>query len=225
MAITSHLEHTLTRNHPVQMVLLFCIVSSGSVTNFFPTVVKTLGYSNVYSLLLTAPPYVIAVVATYCNALHADRTGERYLHVTIPLLCAVASFVLAAATSSLAPRYVAMCLMVPSVYSGYVVALAWISNTIPRPPAKRAAALAFINAVSNSSSIYASYMYPNSAGPAYTAAFVVNSATSFVAICAATVLRVMLVRLNKKLERGVYVPGAINAAPGAAAAHGFRFKV
>lgn len=207
------------------MVLLFCTVSSGSVTNFFPTVVKTLGYSNVYSLLLTAPPYVIAVIATYCNALHADRTGERYLHVTIPLLCAVASFVLAATTSSLAPRYVSMCLMVPSVYSGYVVALAWISNTIPRPPAKRAAALAFINAVSNSSSIYASYMYPNSAAPAYTAAFIVNSATSFVAICAATVLRVMLVRLNKKLEMGVYVPGAINAAPGAAAAHGFRFKV
>ncbi|KAG6358802.1 hypothetical protein INS49_012321 [Diaporthe citri] len=209
----------------VLMVLLFCIVSSGSVTNFFPTVVKTLGYSNVYSLLLTAPPYVIAVIATYCNALHADRTGERYLHITIPLLCAVASFVLAATTSSLAPRYVSMCLMVPSVYSGYVVALAWISNTIPRPPAKRAAALAFINAVSNSSSIYASYMYPNSAAPAYTVAFIVNSATSFVAICAATVLRVMLVRLNKKLERGVYVPGAINAAPGAAAAHGFRFKV
>ncbi|KAG8158410.1 hypothetical protein KVR01_011532 [Diaporthe batatas] len=209
----------------VLMILLFCIVSSGSVTNFFPAVVKTLGYSNVYSLLLTAPPYVLAVAATYANALHADRTGERYLHVTVPLLCAVASFVLAATTSSLAPRYVSMCLMVPSVYSGYVVALAWISNTIPRPPAKRAAALAFINAVSNSSSIYASYMYPNRAAPAYTVAFVVNSATSFVAICAATVLRVMLVRLNGKLERGVYVPGAINAAPGAAAAHGFRFKV
>ncbi|KAK2616014.1 hypothetical protein N8I77_002733 [Diaporthe amygdali] len=209
----------------VLMILLFCIVSSGSVTNFFPTVVKTLGYSNVYSLLLTAPPYVIAVIATYCNALHADRTGERYLHITVPLLAAVASFVLAATTSSLAPRYVSMCLMVPSVYSGYVVALAWISNTIPRPPAKRAAALAFINAVSNSSSIYASYMYPNSAGPAYTVAFIVNSATSFIAICAATVLRVMLVRLNKKLERGEYVPGAINAAPGAAAAHGFRFKI
>lgn len=96
---------------------------------------------------------------------------------------------------------------------------------MPRPPAKRAAALAFINAVSNTSSIYASYMYPDSAAPAYTIAFVVNSITSFIAICAATVLRMMLVRLNKKLEAGVYVPGAVNAAPGEAAAHGFRFKV
>lgn len=57
-----------------------------------------------------------------------------------------------------------MMLMVPGVYTGYVVALAWISNCLPRPPAKRAAALAFINAVSNASSIYASYMYPSSAG-------------------------------------------------------------
>jgi len=54
--------------------------------------------------------------------------------------------------------------MVPGVYTGYVVALAWISNTLPRPPAKRAAALAFINAISNTSSIYASYMYKSSFG-------------------------------------------------------------
>lgn len=60
-----------------------------------------------------------------------------------------------------------MMLMVPGVYTGYVVGLAWISNTMPRPPAKRAAALAAINAVSNTSSIYASYMYPPSDGPRY----------------------------------------------------------
>ena len=41
-----------------QMVLLFCNVASGSVTNFFPTVVATLGYGKISSLLLTAPPYV-----------------------------------------------------------------------------------------------------------------------------------------------------------------------
>jgi hypothetical protein len=52
-------------------------------------------------------------------------------------------------------------------FAGYVVALGWISNCMPRPPAKRAAALAAINAVSNTSSIYASYMFPGSAGPRY----------------------------------------------------------
>ena len=118
-----------------------------------------------------------------------------------------------------------MMLMVPAVYTGYVVALAWISNTMPRPPAKRAAGLAFINAVSNTSSIYASYMYPNSAAPGYTIAFSVNCCMSFIAICAATVLRFMLVRLNKKLDRGERVEGAVNAPMGNAEEHGFRFKI
>ncbi|KAL8711216.1 MAG: hypothetical protein Q9220_004361 [cf. Caloplaca sp. 1 TL-2023] len=152
----------------VLMVLVFCFVASGTVTNLFPTVVKTLGYGNIQSLLLTVPPYVLGVITTFCNSWHADKTGERYFHITLPLYFAVAAFIIAAATTKTAPRYLAMMLMIPGVYTGYVVALAWISNTLPRPPAKRAAALAAINAVSNASSIYASYMYPESAGPRYT---------------------------------------------------------
>ncbi|KAL2023161.1 hypothetical protein VTK56DRAFT_3767 [Thermocarpiscus australiensis] len=209
----------------ILLVLLFCIVASGSVTNFFPTVVKTLGYDSVVTLLLTAPPYVLGVIATYLNATHADKTGERYWHVTVPLWVAIVAFIIAATTTSIAPRYLSMMLMVPSVYSGFVVALAWISNTMPRPPAKRAAALAFINAVSNCSSIYASYMYPASADPHYTVAMIVNCITAFIAVCAATVMRIVLVRLNKKLDAGIFVEGAINAVPGEGAAHGFRFKV
>ncbi|KAG9616863.1 MFS transporter, partial [Aureobasidium melanogenum] len=179
----------------ILMALLFGIVASGSVTNFFPTVVATLGYSKIISLCLTAPPYCLAVITAFLNALHADRTGERFFHITIPLLFAVAAFILAAATTSTAPRYVAMMLMVPGVYTGYVVALAWISNTIPRPPAKRAAALAGINAISNASSIYASYMYPSSAGPRYVVAMSVNCATAALAIIMAFTLRMILVRL------------------------------
>lgn len=92
--------------------MLFCIVSSGSVTNFFPTVVQTLGYNDIITLLLTAPPYVLAVVSTLVNAWHADKTGERYRHVVLPLFVAMGAFILAASTTSLAPRYIAMMLMV-----------------------------------------------------------------------------------------------------------------
>ncbi|KAI1344896.1 major facilitator superfamily domain-containing protein [Xylariaceae sp. FL0016] len=209
----------------VLLVILFGIVASGSVTNFFPAVVKTLGYNNVETLLLTSPPYVLCVIATAINAWHADRTGERYWHITIPLYVALVAFIIAATTTSLGPRYLSMMLMVPGVYCAFVVALAWISNTLPRPPAKRAAALAFINAVSNASSIYASYMYEDYMAPRYVIAMSVNCGTTFMAIIGATVLRFMLVRLNKKLDRGVFVEGAVNALPGEAAHHGFRFKV
>jgi hypothetical protein len=207
----------------ILMIMLTGIVSSGSVTNFFPTVVKTLGYGTITTLLLTAPPYVLAVITAMANAWHADRTGERYFHVTLPLYVAVAAFILAASTTATAPRYVAMMLMVPGVYTGYVVALGWISNCMPRPPAKRAAALAAINAVSNCSSIYASYMYPSSAGPRYIVAMSVDCATAALAIIMATLLRFILVKLNKKLDRGEHVEGAVNAIPGEAAENGFRF--
>ncbi|GAB7349704.1 hypothetical protein MBLNU459_g0445t3 [Dothideomycetes sp. NU459] len=210
----------------ILMVMLFGIVASGSVTNFFPTVVKTLGYGNIESLCLTAPPYVLAVITAFLNAWHADRTGERYLHVVLPLCVAVIAFVIAAATTATAPRYVSMMLMVPGIYTGYVVVLAWISNCIPRPPAKRAASLAAINAVSNASSIYASYMYPQSAGPRYKVAMSVNCATAFLAIMMATLLRIVLTRLNKKLDRGEIVEGAVavgEGVPGEAARKGFRF--
>ncbi|EPE27776.1 MFS general substrate transporter [Glarea lozoyensis ATCC 20868] len=209
----------------ILMVMLFGIVASGTVTNFFPTVVKTLNYNDVNTLLLTAPPYVLAVITTFANSWHADRTGERFFHITIPLCFAVFAYILAAATTKTGPRYVAMMFMVPGVYTGYVVALAWISNSLPRPPAKRAAALAFINAISNTSSIYASYMYSASAGPRYVVAMGVNCAMALTAMLAALTLRIILVRLNKKLERGIFVEGAINSGTTEAGKNGFRFRL
>ncbi|KAA8651413.1 putative MFS transporter [Aspergillus tanneri] len=192
----------------ILMLLILCMVSSASVTNFFPTVVETLNYDRIKTLLLTAPPYCLAVICAFANAWHADRTGERN-HKYRP------------------PRYLAMMLMVPSLYTGYVVALSWISSTLPRPASKRAAALAAINCVSNASSIYASYMYPNRDAPRFITAMSVNCATAFVAILSATVLRFMLVRLNKKLDRGEEVSGAVKSGglPGQASARGFRFLI
>lgn len=93
-------------------MLVFCIVSSGSVTNFFPTVVETLNFTRVQSLLLTSPPYMLSVVTTFLVSWHADRTGERFWHITIPLVIGVASFVIAATTHKLGPRYLSMVLMV-----------------------------------------------------------------------------------------------------------------
>ncbi|CAG8975270.1 hypothetical protein HYALB_00007971 [Hymenoscyphus albidus] len=208
----------------VLMVLLFGIVASGTVTNFFPTVVKSLKYNDVNTLLLTVPPYVLAVITTFLNSWHADRTGERFFHITLPLFFAIFAYIVAAATIKTGPRYFAMMLMVPGVYTGYVVALAWISNSLPRPPAKRAAALAFINAISNTSSIYASYMYSESAKPRYIVAMSVNCAMVVMAMLAALTLRIILVHLNRKLDQGVFVEGAINSGVVEGERRGFRFR-
>jgi hypothetical protein len=51
----------------------------------------------------------------------------------------------------------------------------------------------------------------------------VNCATAGVAIIAAVLLRMNLAHLNKKLDRGEHVEGAINNVPRDAADKGFRF--
>jgi hypothetical protein len=56
----------------------------------------------------------------------------------------------------------------------------------------------------------------------------VNCGTVVLSLVMATTLRIMLVRLNKKLNRGEHVEGAINAGQGIsgeAASKGFRFLV
>ena len=85
------------------------------MTNFFPTVVKTLGYNDVDTLLLTTPPYVLGVITMFLNAWHADKTGERFFHITIPLCLAMVTFIIAAVTVNTAARYVAIVLMVSSL--------------------------------------------------------------------------------------------------------------
>jgi hypothetical protein len=60
----------------------------------------------------------------------------------------------------------------------------------------------------------------------------VNCATAFIAICMATLLRVVLVRLNKQLDAGMTVEGAVNETevdshgiPVEGTKHGFRYRV
>ncbi|EHK48771.1 hypothetical protein TRIATDRAFT_83645 [Trichoderma atroviride IMI 206040] len=175
--------------------------SAGSITTFFPAVMKGLGKGTVETLLLTTPPYLIGAVMLLINAWHADKTGERYLHITLPSVLAIASFILGVSTTSFAPRYVAMCFVVGSVYSGYVVCLGYISNVIPRPADKRAAAIAMINCISNACSIYTSYFYPDSDAPRYTKAFCINIGMLAMSLCFATILRIALGRENKRLDR------------------------
>ena len=69
-------------------------------------------------------------------------------------------------------------------------------------------------------------MYPDGAGPRFIVAMSVNCVMAFMSICTATLLRFILVRLNRKLDRGEEVKGAIavgEAVPGEASKRGFRF--
>lgn len=87
-----------------------------------------------------------------------------------------------------------------SSYSGFVTFYAWISNSIPRPPSKRAVAIAFINAFSQLGNIAGSYIWPTGWGPTYRNSYVICIATNGLAIGMSFVFRQHLLRENRRLE-------------------------
>lgn len=185
----------------VLVFIVYGAASSISINAFFPTVVKSFGKSNTETLLLTAPPYLLACIVCGLASYSADKTQERYLHLVVPLAVALIGFIISSAATGIGPRYFGAMIMLPGIYTGFNMAIVWTSNTIYRPPSKRAAAVAFNNAVSTLCSIYGSYLYPSNAGPRYVLAFSVNAAMALMAIVAATVLRYMLKKENAKMEK------------------------
>src|SRR3978361_1807690 len=93
-----------------------------------------------------------------------------------------------------------MMLMPASFYSASIVVLSWITGSLNQPAAKRAAAIATINAVANTPNIWTSYLYRSP--PRYIAAFSLNLAAAGMAIVVATVIRFYLRRENAKMDRG-----------------------
>ncbi len=183
------------------VLLVVGAVSSGTIHSFFPTIVATLKKGTFETLLLTAPPYLLSCIVALGVPLSADRTGERYFHFTIPLWTSVIGFIISASTTSTGPRYFAMMIMLPGVYTAFIVGMASVANTLPRPPAKRAAALALANACGNISSIWGPYLYPKSNGPRYLIAMGTNTGTALMSIIVATAFRFVFVRLNKKMDQ------------------------
>ncbi|ROT43180.1 MFS general substrate transporter [Sodiomyces alkalinus F11] len=188
------------RKNWVLVVIAFGAASSISITIFFPTVVATMGRDRITTLLLTSPPYLLACVTCTAVAWNADRVGERHWHTVVPLAVSLAGFIISAAADGIGPRYFGAMIMLPGIYTGFNMSMIWTANTIHRPAAKRAAALAFNNAIATICSIYGSFLYPDDAGPRFVLAFSVNAATTLLAIAASTVLHVHLGRENRKLD-------------------------
>lgn len=203
-------------------VVVYGAASSISINSFFPTVVASLGFGKVETLLLTSPPYLLACVVCVTVSWNADRTAERYWHTVGPLAVALAGLVIACAATGIGARYFGAMIMMPGIYTAFNMSMVWTANTIHRPPAKRAAAVALNNAISTLSGIYSSYLYPDNAGPRYVLAFSVNAGMALMAIVAATVLRFVLKRENRKLELKEQEDGSENRGD---TKPGFRYLV
>lgn len=104
------------------------------------------------------------------------------------------------ATEAVAARYLALFLQASS-YAGFIVFYSWISSSFPRPPAKRAVAIAMINAFSQLGNVAGSYVW-NLKDNGYRKSYGIVLSMFGVTVAGCYIFRMVLIDLNKKLESG-----------------------
>ncbi|EJF57577.1 MFS general substrate transporter [Dichomitus squalens LYAD-421 SS1] len=167
--------------------------------NFFPTIAGTLGFNTTVTLVLAAPPWILATIVCCLTAWNADRTGERFFHICVPWWGVIVGYIIGVSTFSIGGRYVAMFLMACG-YAGFALTLVWVSNAIPRPPAKRSAAIGIVNGFGNLGNLISSYVWKPSWGPDYHPPMIIGIAALALATALAIVIRQILVSQNKRLD-------------------------
>ncbi|OXH24348.1 MFS transporter [Cryptococcus neoformans] len=187
----------------ILMGSLTTCVTGLSFNIYFPTLTKTLGYGTTETLLLAAPPWIFSCLLALANSTHSDRTNEKFWHSTWPLLMGIVGFIISIAVppEKKAGRYVALFLQAGS-YAGYIIMYTWMSSSFPRPPAKRAVALAFMNAMSQVGNIVGSYIWPTKFGPSYAKSYGIVLSMFGATILLNLWFRMILMRANKRLEEG-----------------------
>jgi hypothetical protein len=181
-------------------IAYMCITGASGFQNFFPTLTKTLGYNKIVSLLLVAPPYVFMVFYSMAHSFTSDHVGNRFWFFVYPVPITIVGFVIFMTTDTFGPRYFSFFLMI-FIFAMNGTCYSWIANAIPRPPAKRAAALAFINSIGNSASIWTPFTYRPQDAPHYRPALGICIGLQVVAFVMALTLRFYLQMQNKRLER------------------------
>jgi len=114
---------------------------------FFPTIVKTLGYGKIESLLLTAPIWFLTFLVSLLVTYTSGKTGDRSIHIIVLMGISCVGNIIAVVTLNTGARFFAMFLMPLGAVSAYQIIVAWVANSFPRPMVKRSAAIAICNMV------------------------------------------------------------------------------
>lgn len=168
---------------------------------FFPSILNTLGYGNIQTLLLTVPiwfgTFLVSLLVTWTSG----KTGDRSIHIMCLMTVSCIGNIIAVSTTVLGARFFALFLMPMGAVSAYTILVTWVANSFIRPTVKRSASIAICNMIGNCASIYGAYMYPVSAAPRYLPGGIAVACVCLLVALFAFIIRMVHIRENKKLAR------------------------
>ena len=177
-------------------VVYFCLnVTSYGLGMFMPAIIKSQsGLPDVWASNLASVPYAMALLGMLLNGWHSDRTGERVVHVAVPLACLGIGIFLAALLDDvwILPVLVMILIVGPAVYA-HLPAF-WPIPTMFLGATAAASAIGFINMIGNLGGFVGPYVVGKSATEHAAFADALFKLTPFPIIASLTVLAVGLYR-------------------------------
>ncbi|KAL5353983.1 hypothetical protein ACLOAV_000068 [Pseudogymnoascus australis] len=174
------------------------IVGSLTLSYFYPTLVKGLGYTANEAQYMTVPIYASSFVCTAVTSYFMDKAPDhRGVVVAGWLSLSMICSVITCAVYDFKARYVLLVFIASGLWACNALALSYSSSTFGSMPNEtRAIALAIVNALGNLSQIYGSYLFPDEDAPKYLKGFGVISGMCLVGV-------IVYIGLHIKLRRGI----------------------
>ncbi|KAI7241108.1 hypothetical protein KC330_g856 [Hortaea werneckii] len=170
-------------------------------SNFYPSIVEGFGYNRVVTLLLTAPPYIFAAIGSLINSWHSDKVGERGFHFSGPVGVGCIGYIICLITQNGDARYAASFIFVGGMYISNSLVMSWVTGVMGRTPENRAVSVAIVNVLGQVGNVIAPYFFVESDRPRYQMAFILMMVFALLAVTCAMLLKIGLVRANKRLYR------------------------
>lgn len=140
------------RHQDVILLMLcyfFAMTGSYGIGFWFPTIVKRLsGLSDLKVTLISALPYVVAIVVQQANAWHSDHTRERRWHSAMPVFVCGAGLACAVLFGSNPIVSIVLLILAGGAFYGFQPVF-WTVPTIFLGESAAAASIGLINSVGN----------------------------------------------------------------------------
>ncbi|KAJ3503782.1 hypothetical protein NLJ89_g8279 [Agrocybe chaxingu] len=196
---------SLTSPQVIILFVIFFMVGTQlyGLALFLPSIVNQLGFDRNRSQLLSVGPFAAGFFLTIISAIWSDRYQMRGIPAATISLLSVAGFSLFFAAREKYVAYGALYLMVPGVYAGAPVFIAWMANN-SEPHYRRATSIAIGFVATNSGGILSTWRFPTKEGPRFTNTTIMNLVFAILAVVGAFLNMAYLHYKNQSKQRPGY---------------------
>ncbi|ORX89390.1 MFS general substrate transporter [Basidiobolus meristosporus CBS 931.73] len=177
------------------LVLYFTVLTpSVTLSMLLPTIISSLGFTNVTAQLLSTPPYVVAFFSTIAITHHSDKIMQRGIYIMTCATCCIVGFILLIVLNGAWVLYGCLVFIAICLYVCMPLCFAWISNNV-RGSTKVATSTALVSAFGNIGGAVGGQFFRAEEAPRYQSSHII-----FICLLALTVIISFTLRIRFKRE-------------------------